>query len=75
MTDNPYDKQVGGDHYKKFAIQPAIYCRQNKLGWYESNVVKYVSRHPFKNGRQDIEKAIHMLECILQEYDEGKDFS
>ena len=71
MTDNPYDKQVGGDHYKNFPIQPAVYNRKNRLGWYEANVIKYVSRHQFKNKRQDIEKAIHMLECILKEYDDG----
>jgi Protein of unknwon function (DUF3310) len=69
---DPYKKQVGGDHYKNFPIQPAVYNRKNNLGWYESNVVKYVSRHRFKNKRQDIEKAIHMLECILKEYDDGE---
>lgn len=69
--DNPLDRQVGGDHYKRFAIQPVEYIRKNGLGWFEGNVVKYVTRHRFKNKRQDIEKAIHMLECILKEYDDG----
>jgi hypothetical protein len=69
--DDPLDRQVGGDHYKKFPIQPVEYIRKNGLGWFEGNVVKYVTRHRFKNKRQDIEKAIHMLECILKEYDDG----
>lgn len=71
MTDNPHDIQIGGNHYKDFAIQPADYIRKNGLGWYEANAVKYVSRHRFKNKRQDIEKAIHMLQFILKEYDDG----
>ena len=29
------DKQIGGDHYKKMAIQPSDYIVKNKLGWYE----------------------------------------
>jgi hypothetical protein len=67
---DPLDKQVGGDHYKRFPIQPVEYIRKNELGWYEGNIVKYVTRHKFKNGRQDIEKLIHMAECILKEYDD-----
>jgi hypothetical protein len=69
--DNPLDRQVGGDHYKRFAIQPVEYIRKNELGWYEGNIIKYVTRHKFKNGRQDIEKLIHMAECILKEYDDA----
>jgi hypothetical protein len=71
LSEHPLDRQVGGDHYKRFTIQPVEYIRKNNLGWFEGNVVKYVTRHPFKNGRQDVEKAIHMLECILKEYDEN----
>lgn len=68
-----FDKQVGGDHYQKFAIQPTVFLQANAdmLGWCESNAIKYACRHKFKNGRQDIEKAIHYLEMILEkEYPE-----
>lgn len=58
------DKQVGGEHYKLFKIQPAEFLSVNNVGWLESNVVKYVLRHEFKNGIQDIDKAIHYLELI-----------
>lgn len=64
----PKDKQVGGAHYKTFKIQPIEYIRENNLGWYEGNVVKYVSRHKDKNGLEDINKAIHYLELIKEEY-------
>jgi len=63
------EKQVGGQHYKDMPIQPGQFIRANKIGWYESNAIKYICRHNAKNGRQDIEKAIHYLELVLEEYD------
>ena len=69
------DKQVGGDHYK-MVIQPAEYVHKNKIGYLEGNVIKYVSRHRNKNGKQDIEKAIHYLQMILEmDYPESFTFS
>lgn len=63
--------QVGGSHYKDMAIQPVEFCQKNGLNYCESNVVKYVCRHRSKNGRQDIEKAIHYLQLLLEmEYQE-----
>ena len=63
-----HDKQVGGDHYKTLAIQPIDYVRQNNLGWYEGNIVKYITRHKQKGEAADIEKVIHYAELILEEY-------
>ncbi|HUH57509.1 MAG TPA: DUF3310 domain-containing protein [Pseudomonadales bacterium] len=60
------DIQVGGGHYKDLAIQPVEYNHANGLGYLEGNVVKYVTRHKAKNGAQDIRKAIHYLELVLQ---------
>ena len=60
------DKQVAGDHYKNKAIQPIQYIHANNLGFCEGNVIKYVTRHKSKNGRADIEKAIHYLELLLE---------
>jgi hypothetical protein len=60
------DKQVGGEHYSKFNIQPADFINKNKLQFAEGNVIKYVCRHQHKNGKEDILKAIHYLEMILQ---------
>ena len=65
---SPRDKQVGGDHYKKMAIQPGDFIRQNDIGWYEGNAIKYICRHKAKGGRQDLEKAIHYLELAKEEY-------
>lgn len=60
------DRQEGGQHYKDFPIQPAEFCQRNRLNWCESNVVKYVSRHRDKKGAEDIRKAIHYLELLLE---------
>jgi len=66
------EKQVGGSHYKNLVIQPAEYCQKNQMNMLESGVVKYVTRHKFKNGRIDIEKAIHCLELLIElEYPNG----
>lgn len=68
------EKQVGGSHYNNKAIQPIDYILENKLGYCEGNVVKYVTRHREKNGAEDIKKAIHYLRFILaDEYGEKDD--
>ena len=59
-------EQVGGRHYKGLAIQPAEYCQRNQLPYCESSVIRYVTRHREKNGREDIEKAIHCLKLLLE---------
>lgn len=60
------DKQEGGAHYKGLKIQPIEYISQNNLDYLQGNVIKYVTRHKDKNGKEDIKKAIHYLELILQ---------
>lgn len=63
--------QVGGDHYKKYKIQPIEYAYANKMGALEHGVIKYVTRHQDKGKAEDIRKAIHYLKLILEfEYGE-----
>ena len=65
-----YKKQVGGTHYKSMVIQPSEFINENKLLFAEGNAIKYICRHSVKGKRQDIEKAIHYLEMILErDYD------
>jgi hypothetical protein len=59
-------EQVGGGHYKELAIQPVEYIHKNNLGFIEGCVIKYVTRHKSKNGQQDIYKAIHFLNLLLE---------
>ena len=60
------DVQVGGDHYKQFSIQPVEFIVENELDYLQGNVIKYVTRHKAKNGKEDIKKAIHHLNLILE---------
>lgn len=66
------DTQVAGDHYKKMKIQPIEFSYHNKIPAIESHIIKYVCRHTFKNGKEDLNKAIHLLE-ILKELEYGND--
>src|SRR5208282_703212 len=63
---SPLQEQVGGDHYRKYPIQPAEYSSRNNLSFLAGNVVKYVTRYRDKGGAEDIYKAIHYLELILE---------
>jgi len=64
--ENPLKKQVGGGHYKELPIQPVEYCQKNGLLYCESIAIRYISRHRYKGGLQDIKKAIHCLELLIQ---------
>lgn len=67
------DHQAGGHHYKTLQIQPVEYIHANQIGYFEGNVIKYVTRHRNKNGKQDLEKAIHYLQLLIElEYPEPK---
>jgi hypothetical protein len=59
------EKQEGGRHYKDFKIQPIEFIHANGIPYMEANVIKYVCRHGHKNGREDLLKAIHYLELLL----------
>ncbi len=59
-------KQVGGDHYRTMTIQPVEFIHANGIGYMEGSVIKYVSRHRAKGGRQDLEKAIHFLQLLIE---------
>lgn len=60
------DKQVGGQHYNNKAIQPWDYITQNNLGYLEGCIIKYVSRYQEKNGIEDLEKAKHFLDKLIE---------
>jgi len=60
------NEQVGGEHYKQFKIQPAEFCHVNKITYCESNVIKYVCRHRQKNGEEDLKKAKHYIDILLE---------
>lgn len=59
-------RQVGGDHYKTMEIQPLEYIVKNDIGYLEGNVIKYVSRYQAKNGLEDLKKAKHYLNILIE---------
>jgi len=61
------DRQEGGDHYKDMAIQPRTFIKANHLDYDEGNIVKYVCRHRTKNGREDLLKARHYLDMLIED--------
>ena len=63
---NAMTKQVGGNHYSKLAIQPVEYINANKLTYLQGNVIKYVTRYKDKNGLQDLQKARHYIDMLIE---------
>lgn len=60
------DIQEGGSHYKDMPVQPWDYIVSNKLGYLEGNIVKYVTRWQSKNGIEDLRKARHYLDKLIE---------
>lgn len=58
--------QVAGNHYKDLPIQPVEYIHANGIGYFEGNVIKYVSRWRAKNGVKDLEKAKHYIDLLIE---------
>lgn len=58
--------QIGGSHYKNLPIQPVEFIERNNLGFCAGNVIKYVCRYKNKNGIEDLKKAKHYLELLIE---------
>jgi hypothetical protein len=70
-------KQVGGDHYTKKAIQPweAIEAWVQSVGfeaYLHGNIIKYVARYPDKGGVEDLKKAAHYIERLVEHLERCK---
>ncbi len=63
-TQRAIDKQIGGNHYKSFAIAPIEFISKNNLSFIQGCVIKYICRFDKKNGVEDLDKIIHY--CELQ---------
>lgn len=60
------DEQHGGSHYKTQAVQVWDYVTSNGIPYLEGNVIKYVSRWRAKGGLEDLLKARHYLDKIIE---------
>ena len=61
------ETQIGGSHYKDMNIQPLEFIMANKLPYCEANIIKYVCRYKSKNGLQDLLKARHYLDILIED--------
>lgn len=68
-------EQEGGNHYKDMPIQPVEYIHRNGLGFIEGCVVKYVSRWRKKGGLEDLRKARHFLDMMIEIEERGAPLS
>jgi len=63
--------EVGGNHYKDMPIQPIEFIMKNNLNFCVANIIKYCVRYKSKNGLQDLQKARHYLDILIEtEYPE-----
>lgn len=60
------DKQVGGNHYKNFKIQPIEFTVGNNLGFIEGSIIKYICRYENKNGIEDLKKIKHYVDLLIE---------
>jgi len=64
--DNPLDVQIGGGHYKDFAIQPVEFIHANNVPFIEGNCIKYLMRWREKGGVKDLEKVKHYIDLLIE---------
>lgn len=60
------DVQVGGSHYKSLPIQPVEFINKNKIPYLEGCAIKYLCRHRDKGKAEDLKKARHYIDLILE---------
>ena len=66
LNTSALDVQIGGTHYASKTIQPVQYIHANDIGFFEGNVIKYVSRWKDKGGIEDLKKARHYIDLLLE---------
>lgn len=64
-STNSLKKQIGGNHYKHYKIQPAAFCEMNNIPFIEGSIIKYACRWRDKNGIEDLKKIIHYAEILI----------
>lgn len=70
MTNGASLRQVGGNHYCDMVIQPIKYIIANGIPYAEGNVIKYISRWRKKGGIEDLHKAKHYIDLLIEQEQE-----
>ncbi len=58
--------QIGGKHYNRYKIQPTEFIHKNEIPFIEGNIIKYIVRHRHKNGLEDLKKARHYIDLLIE---------
>lgn len=66
QVNNALEKQVGGSHYKDLKIQPIEFIHANNIPFCEANAIKYLCRWRNKNGIEDLKKAKHYIDLLIE---------
>lgn len=64
--NNALNVQIGGNHYKEMPIQPIEFTHKNNLNFCQGNIIKYVTRYKSKNGIEDLKKAKHYIDLLIE---------
>lgn len=72
LDKRPLERQVAGNHYRKYKIQPVEYAMANNLNYCQANAIKYITRYADKNGIEDLHKAIHNIEILIELIENGE---
>lgn len=64
--NNPFAVQVGGTHYKSMKIQPVEFIHANGIDFLSGNAIKYLCRWKSKNGIEDLKKARHYIDLLIE---------
>ena len=65
-VETALDTQIGGEHYKKYVIQPVEFITKNELDFLEGCVIKRICRYEDKNGLEDLKKAKHEIDLLIE---------
>lgn len=65
-TNNPLNKEIAGTHYQEYKMQPIELIVACKWNFIQGNIAKYLLRAKYKNGQEDIDKAVHYCELGRQ---------
>ena len=74
-SSSAFDKQVAGNHYRSMAMQPIEFILANNLGFCEGSALKYICRYKNKGGIEDLEKAKHYIEMLIEQENNNKNTS
>ena len=64
--DSAFEVQVGGSHYKNFAIQPTEFIHVNNLGFLQGCIIKRICRYKAKDGLKDLQKIKHEIDMLIE---------